>query len=84
MIDELFDRNYQSGRSDLNAAIARVAGRIGAAVTNAFKVLNRIEFDAPWTVRRSTRRRGLETGGARERTHRAPTRMGLAKLSKLW
>ncbi len=51
MVDEIFDRNYQAGRNELNAAILALAGRFGKAFGNAFKVLNRIEYSAPWSVR---------------------------------
>jgi len=51
MIDEIFDRNYQAGRTELNAAIGRGLVRLGNAVANAFAVLNRIEYDAPWTAK---------------------------------
>jgi hypothetical protein len=49
MIDEIFDRQYQAGRTELNAAILGV-GRRFAAVANAFAVLNRIEYSAPWAA----------------------------------
>jgi len=49
MIDEIFDRHYQARRADLNAAIATGFIRLGSAIGNAFAVLNRIEYDAPWT-----------------------------------
>ena len=49
MIDEIFDRHYQAGRADLNAALAGGFARLRRAVGNAFGVLNRIEYDAPWT-----------------------------------
>ena len=51
MVDELFDRHYQAGRADLNAAILHIAGRFAKAFGNAFAVLNRIEYSAPWTAR---------------------------------
>jgi hypothetical protein len=51
MIDEIYDRHYQDGRNELNAALARGAARFGNAITNAFRVLNRIEYDSPWTAR---------------------------------
>ena len=51
MVDELFDRSYQAGRNELNGAILAIAGRFGKAFGNAFKVLNRIEYSAPWNVR---------------------------------
>jgi hypothetical protein len=51
MIDEIFDRHYQSGRNELNISLQTVFGRFGSAVGNAFKVLNRIEYSAPWTAK---------------------------------
>ncbi|HET9810550.1 MAG TPA: hypothetical protein VFP53_02495 [Sphingomicrobium sp.] len=57
MIDELFDRNYQSGRTDLNAAVQLLLNRAGRAALNAFEVLARIEYNAPWLERRRTARR---------------------------
>ena len=49
MVDEIFDRHYQEARSELNKAIAGGFGRLGNAVSNAFNVLNRIEYQAPWS-----------------------------------
>ena len=51
MIDQMFDRAYQQGRSELNAGLGLVINRVGKAVLNAFRVLNRIEYDAPWQAR---------------------------------
>ena len=51
MVDEIFDRHYQASRKDLNLAIFVGASRVGEAVINAFKVLNRIEYAAPWAAR---------------------------------
>ena len=48
MIDEMFDRSYQHGRAELNAAIGGALARFGHAVGEAFAVLNRIEYSAPW------------------------------------
>jgi hypothetical protein len=57
MIDEIFDRTYQAGRADLNAGLDRLFKRIGQATDNAFRVLHRIEYSAPWLERsRRTRR----------------------------
>ena len=55
MIDETYDRHYQAARSDLNAAIALGFGRLGRALANAFQVLNRIEYESPWTARSKRR-----------------------------
>ena len=52
MIDQIFDREYRSARSDLNAALGAGVARFGRAIGNAFKVLNRIEYGTPWTSKR--------------------------------
>jgi hypothetical protein len=51
MIDELFDRSYRDGRARLNASLASGLSHLTDAVMNAFNVLNRIEYQAPWTAR---------------------------------
>ena len=48
MVDEIYDRAYQSSRNELHLAIAQAIGRSSGAVRNAFAVLNRIEYAAPW------------------------------------
>ncbi len=50
MMDEMFDRNYQSGRGALNATLTAGLASFGRAVSNAFNVLNRIEYSAPWAL----------------------------------
>ena len=55
MIDEIYDRRYQHGRAQLNSALAAGFARLRAAVANAFDVLNRIEYSAPWTKRTNAR-----------------------------
>jgi hypothetical protein len=51
MIDELHDRAYQAGRTELNAAIVAGFARLGRAIGDAFEVLNRIEYQAPWSAK---------------------------------
>jgi hypothetical protein len=51
MVDEIFDRHYQEARSDLNGLISGAFGRLGHAISNAFNVLNRIEYQAPWAIK---------------------------------
>jgi len=51
MVDEIYDRHYQAARSELNATIISAFGRLGDAVSNAFEVLNRIEYQAPWAAK---------------------------------
>ena len=53
MIDEIFDRTYQSGRAELNAGIDRGIARIARTVDAAFGALYRIQFAAPWKKRSS-------------------------------
>ena len=57
MIDEIFDRSYEAGRADLNAGLDAAFRRIGNGIDNAFRVLNRIEYQAPWLQRRRKARR---------------------------
>jgi hypothetical protein len=51
MVDEIFDRAYQDARADLNAGIISGIAQLGRAIGNSFKVLNRIEYSAPWLNR---------------------------------
>jgi hypothetical protein len=51
MVDEIYDRSYRDGRDALNTAILSAFSRFGHAVGNAFEVLNRIEFSAPWATK---------------------------------
>ena len=51
MIDEIYDRGYRVGRAQLNAGLASGLKKLGRAIDNAFEVLNRIEYDAPWAAR---------------------------------
>lgn len=44
MRDEIFDREYQAGRDALHDGIDRLVAGIGRSL----KVLNSIQFDAPW------------------------------------
>jgi hypothetical protein len=56
MRDELYDRDYQAGRDALYDGIDRLIAR----AMNGWRVLNAIQFDAPWhrkEVRRVTGQR---------------------------
>ena len=44
MRDELYDRDYQSGRDALHDGIDRLI----AATMQTFRVIAAIQFDAPW------------------------------------
>lgn len=48
MIDEHFDRSYQSGRAAMNSGIDRGLERLARSVSVALETLHRIQFDAPW------------------------------------
>ena len=50
MVDEIYDRHYREGRAELNTAIGGIVSRFGKACGNAFAVLNRIEYSAPWAA----------------------------------
>lgn len=51
MLDEIFDRDYQVAREALSASVAANVSRLGHAIHNAFQVLNRIEYQAPWAAK---------------------------------
>ena len=51
MRDELFDRDYQAGRAELNAGIDRAISAIGHSLGDSLKVLHRIEWSAPWRAK---------------------------------
>jgi len=48
MVDEIFDRHYQASRNELNAALSDLFGRLGRTVGTSLRVLNQIQFSAPW------------------------------------
>lgn len=48
MTDEIFDRNYQAGRDDLNAGLDRGFARIVKGLSATLKTLHRIEWSSPW------------------------------------
>ena len=48
MIDEIFDRAYRDNRAELNASLANAIAGFGRALGDSFKVLHRIEWNAPW------------------------------------
>ncbi len=53
MIDEIFDRQFQSGRADLFDGIDRGVSRLAKSLISGFATLQRIQFDAPWSSNRS-------------------------------
>ena len=48
MVDEIFDRHYQTVRQELNASLSDGFARLFTAIRNAFEVLVKIEYQSPW------------------------------------
>jgi hypothetical protein len=48
VIDEMFDRAFRGGRSDVNEGIDRMVARTSRGVLAAFETLQKIRFQAPW------------------------------------
>ena len=48
MVDEIFDRAYRDSRAQLNASLSVLLSDIGRTLGESFKVLHRIEWNAPW------------------------------------
>lgn len=48
MRDELFDRDYQAARDDLNEGIDRALRAITEAAGKALRVHHRLQWGAPW------------------------------------
>ena len=57
MMDEIFDRTYQSGRANLNAGIDRGLAKLGRTLSDSFEVLHLIEWSAPWNPPKKPARR---------------------------
>ena len=51
MMDEIFDRNYQAGRAELNAGLDRAFATIGKSIGNSLRVLHHLEWSAPWAAK---------------------------------
>jgi len=51
MVDEIYDRQYQAGRAELNAGL----GRGFAAIGRGLEALHRFEWSAPWKPARTAR-----------------------------
>ena len=48
MIDEIYDRQYQAGRAELNAGLDRAFASIGKTIGDSLKMLHHLEWNAPW------------------------------------
>ena len=58
MIDEIFDRQYQAGRADLNAGLGLLFGSIGSELGKSLAAIHRFEWSAPWANARKTSKKG--------------------------
>ena len=58
MRDEIFDRDYQTGRATFNADLGKAADRIARVIGDGLATLNWLEWSAPWArpARRPHRR----------------------------
>jgi hypothetical protein len=57
MMDEIFDRQYQAGRADLNAGLDRGFGLIGRELGKSMAAIHRFEWGSPW-VRKTVGKKG--------------------------
>jgi hypothetical protein len=48
MFDEIFDRNYQQSRGQLNNGIDRAVAHVSRTVMGAFGALEKIQYSSPW------------------------------------
>ena len=55
MRDEIFDRGYQAGRSELHDGVDRMLH----SIMDGFAALNRVQWDAPWKRNRRNDCAGL-------------------------
>lgn len=51
MVDEIFDRQFQAGRAELNAGLDRGFAALGRAVGKGLEAAHRFEWSAPWAKR---------------------------------
>ena len=51
MVDEIFDRMYQEGRSELNRDAGFLFGTIGRELGKSLKAIHNFEWNSPWTVK---------------------------------
>ena len=58
MIDETFDRQYQSGRAQLNAGLASLFGSIGSELGKSLAAVHRFEWNAPWANPKKSSKKG--------------------------
>ena len=57
MVDELYDRNYQSSRAALNQGFGDAVKAISRFFATTGRAIHRFEFDAPWNQPVAPRKR---------------------------
>ena len=58
MIDEIFDRQYQAGRQELNDGLDRLFGTIGRELGKSLAAVHRFEWNAPWVNPKKAGKKG--------------------------
>jgi hypothetical protein len=51
MVDEIYDRGFQTGRAELNQGISALAAKVRNAVAPSLSAIYHFEWDAPWNVK---------------------------------
>ena len=55
MIDQIYDRDFQVGRTELNKGLMAFAYGLRNAIAPALSAVHHFEWDAPWNVSRNSR-----------------------------
>ena len=55
MIDQIYDRDFQAGRAELNKGLIAFAHGLRNAIAPALSAVHHFEWDAPWNVRQNTK-----------------------------
>jgi hypothetical protein len=53
MVDQIYDRDYQAARTELNRAIGTLARKVRSVFAPALSGVYHFEWDAPWNVKPS-------------------------------
>ncbi len=59
MMDEIFDRQYQAGRNELNAGLDRAFSAAGRELLKTYQLFHAIQWKAPW-LRKARRARSTD------------------------
>ena len=55
MVDELYDRNFQAARAELNAALLAIGRKFRRGIAPSLLAIHHFEWDAPWNGKRVPR-----------------------------